>query len=80
MRAIGNARFLGSALRIEAEAHSGLGNSRLAARAICESVELLVHHPHPFSLSRSYASASRLTGRAVYTRAARELTQALRLS
>lgn len=80
MRAIGNARFLGAALRIEAEAHSGLGNSRLAAHAIYESVELLVDHPQPFSLSRTYASAARLTGKAVYARAARELTQALRLS
>ena len=34
---IGNARFLGAALRIEAEAHSGLGNSRT-----CGSCDLRV--------------------------------------
>ena len=80
MRAIGNARFLGSALRIEAEAHNGLGNSKHATRAIRESVELLLHHPHPYALYRSYASASRLTGRAAYTRAAEDLMGELRAS
>ena len=59
LRAIGNARFLGAALRIEAEAHSGLGNvERLAAHAIYESWSYLVDHPQPFALSRTYASAA----------------------
>jgi tetratricopeptide (TPR) repeat protein len=80
MRAAGNSRFLGAALCVQAEAHSGLGNSKRALHAICESMELLVDHAHPFALSQTYASAARLTGKAAYARAARDLEQALSLS
>jgi tetratricopeptide (TPR) repeat protein len=66
-------RYLGVALRIEAEAAYGLGDARRAAQCIEASVAHLERFGHPALLRRAYESSSRLTGRPEHGRLAREL-------
>ncbi|HKU67936.1 MAG TPA: hypothetical protein VJP85_09170 [Candidatus Baltobacteraceae bacterium] len=70
---LGMERYLGSALRIEAEALAALGNQRDAAAAIGSAVEVLERRGHMFSLAQAYEVSARLTGNTRHRAAAGEL-------
>jgi hypothetical protein len=69
-------RYLGSALRIKADADNALGNHAEAGRAICESLEVLESSGHAFALARAYYSAARICDEPAYSARANELTGA----
>jgi tetratricopeptide (TPR) repeat protein len=77
MSELGNPSFLGSALRVQAEAHHALGDDRAAIRAIDEAIDLHASCAQPLCLARTYASAARVTRKAMYIRAAQEAAEAL---
>jgi hypothetical protein len=53
-------RFVGSALRVQADALEGLGDLAAARTRIKESLEVLSTSGHPFTLFRSYSSSARI--------------------
>lgn len=70
---IGLGRYLGIALRVEAEALSGMGESEPAERTIAQAIEILrdTHHPRP--LAGAYRAMARITRRPQYAGVARRL-------
>jgi tetratricopeptide (TPR) repeat protein len=70
-------RFLGSALRIEAEAHEGLGQLASAVRSIGESVRILEASGHAYTLARAYSSSARISKKWTHRLAADDLLRAL---
>jgi tetratricopeptide (TPR) repeat protein len=53
-------RYLGSVLRVEAQALEALGDHAKATRAIGDSLDILKSAGHPFVLARSYRAAARI--------------------
>jgi tetratricopeptide (TPR) repeat protein len=70
-------RFLGSALRIEAEAHDGLGQLGAAVRSIRESVRILESSGHAYTLARAYRTSARISKKWAHRLAADDLLRAL---
>jgi beta-phosphoglucomutase-like phosphatase (HAD superfamily) len=75
----GAARFVGSALRIRAEALERMGLTADAVWTIRNAIEALQAHGHPYALATAYRCAARLTGERRFKTAARNLTAALML-
>jgi tetratricopeptide (TPR) repeat protein len=71
-------RYVGSALRMRADALDGLGDRAAARACIHESLSFLNPLGENFTLVRALRSAARITGRQAHLHAAQELTQALR--
>lgn len=77
MTVLGAERYVGAALRIEAEAHERLGEVREANAAIEAAIDLLRGHGHPFSLMQAYRCSARLTNNRAHREAAAELLATL---
>jgi hypothetical protein len=77
MEGLGMHRFLGSALRVEAEAQEALGNHAAAVRTITNSLSVLGSSGHPFVLARSYRSSALICREYKHQLAADDLTRAL---
>jgi tetratricopeptide (TPR) repeat protein len=70
-------RYVGAALRIEAESHEKLGEVREAIAAIEAAIDLLRQYGHPFSLVQAYRCSARLTNNVDHRNAAAELMTTL---
>ena len=70
---LGMERYLGSALRIQAEALAALGKIRDAVAAVGSAIELLERRGHMFSLAQAYETSAKLTGNRRHTLVADEL-------
>jgi hypothetical protein len=70
-------RYLGSALRIQAEALAATAHEREAQRVIDAAIAILERRGHPFSLLQAYQSSAKLTGNARHQRYADELCATL---
>lgn len=70
---LGMERYLGSALRIQAEALAALGRIREAAAAIDSALEVLERRGHMFSLAQAYETSAKVTGERRHALAADEL-------
>jgi tetratricopeptide (TPR) repeat protein len=77
MTLLGAERYVGAALRIEAEAHEKLGEEREAIGAVQAAIDLLCRHGHPFSLMQAYRCSARLTNDHAHRAAAAELQATL---
>jgi tetratricopeptide (TPR) repeat protein len=77
MTLLGAERYVGAALRIEAEAHEKLGEEREAIAAIERAIDLLRRYGHPFSLMQAYRCSARLTNNRAHRDAAAELQTTL---
>lgn len=66
-------RYLGSALRIQAEALAATAHQREAQKVIDTAVAILERRGHPFSLLQAYQCSAKLTGNARHQRFADEL-------
>lgn len=60
---LGELHLLGSAFRMEAEAHEALGNSNAAKRAVDRALTLLQPPGHPFTLARVYRISGKVKRR-----------------
>jgi tetratricopeptide (TPR) repeat protein len=74
---LGSDRFLGSALRLQAEAHDGLANRRDAIAAIDAAIGYLLPSGHAYTLARAYRCSARLTGKRAHALAEQDLTRML---
>ncbi|HTU82509.1 MAG TPA: tetratricopeptide repeat protein [Candidatus Acidoferrales bacterium] len=79
MRRIGSERGLGSALRVQAEIQSALGESGSASRSIDEAVALLGRSGPPYALAQAYRCSAKVTGNRRHRRIAGELMQLFRM-
>jgi tetratricopeptide (TPR) repeat protein len=70
---LGMDRYLGSALRMEAEGLAALGNHRGAVATIGSAIEVLERRGHTFSLAQAYEASARITGNARHGDTAEEL-------
>ena len=71
-------RYIGSALRIEADAQHRLGQRAAALRAIGSALEIQNRVGHPYSLMRTLCTSALIQGDAAQERAAVELAASLR--
>ncbi len=76
----GNARFLGSAWRVEAEALAASGQRSAAIQRIAQALERLRQSGHPVTLARALTLSATLTGNRRHAAAARDLEATLRAS
>jgi hypothetical protein len=70
-------RFVGSALRVHADALEGLGQLAAARARIKESLEVLSTSGHPFTLFKSYSTSARINRNRAHLIAARSLKSEL---
>lgn len=80
MGEMGAIRYVGSALRIAAEAEERLGNQTKAHGLIQEALSALQSCGHASSLAEAYACSARLTANAAHAANARDLLKDLRKS
>ena len=78
MKRLGLERFLGSALRIEAQAQEALGHHRDAIRDIDESLTILQSSGHPYVLAGAYKCSASICGQRAHRLAADDLMRMLR--
>ena len=69
---------VGSALRLQAQAHHALGNLPLARALIGEALMSIEPAGHPYAIARTHRAAARITGRSIHRRRADELFAQLR--
>ena len=69
---------VGSALRLQAQAHHALGNLPLARTLIGKALMSIEPVGHPFAIARTHRAAARITGRSMHHRRAEELFGQLR--
>lgn len=77
MTRLGGERYVGAALRIEAEAQEQLGEAAAARASISAAVETLERFGHAFSLVQAYRCSARLTSNRKHRAAANELMATL---
>jgi len=77
MTRLGGERYVGAALRIEAEAQEQLGETAAARASISAAVEALERFGHAFSLVQAYRCSARLTSNRKHRQAAAELMTTL---
>ena len=73
MMRIGKERLLGTALRLQAEALAGLGQTERAIKTIGLAIESLCGRTHPTKLGAAYRVLGRLSGNAKHSPTARRL-------
>jgi tetratricopeptide (TPR) repeat protein len=78
MRRNGSERGLGSALRVQAEIQSALGEKHSALRSIDQALSLLGKNGPPFPLAQAYTCSAKLTGNRRHKRVAREMMELFR--
>jgi hypothetical protein len=78
MQRLGRRGAVGSALRIQAEAHHAIGNNRLARNFISDAIADTESAGHLYVVAKVHLSAARITGKSVHRRRAKELFSTLR--
>ncbi|MEO9264465.1 MAG: hypothetical protein ABI282_10265, partial [Candidatus Baltobacteraceae bacterium] len=79
MTLLGGQRYVGAALRIEAEAHEKLGELPAAIDRIATAIDLLQGYGHPFSLVQAYRCSARVSGSHTHRDAAADLMATLQM-
>ncbi|MHB8178009.1 MAG: tetratricopeptide repeat protein [Vulcanimicrobiaceae bacterium] len=74
----GMARYLGSALYLEARAYVAIGRKRKAVQSIDASIGILERRGHPFSLALAYELSAKITVNARHRTEAEEIFATLR--
>jgi tetratricopeptide (TPR) repeat protein len=69
---------VGSALRLQAQAHHAMGNLPLARALIGEALMSIEPAGHPYAIARTHRAAARITGRSIHRRRADEIFAQLR--
>lgn len=75
----GMERYLGAALRIQADALAAVGDESGASSAIDAAIAILERRGHPFSLAQAYASSAKIARNARHNSKAKQLFALLRV-
>jgi tetratricopeptide (TPR) repeat protein len=79
MMRLGWERYLGSALRIEAEAQEALGHHREAVSKMRQSLDVLETSAHPYVLAVAYSSSARICRHRAHRLASDDLMRTLQV-